>query len=348
MWGLTLADLRFRYRQFVIAIVGAGLVLAMAMLMAGLAAGFRVEINRTVAGVGADRWILSTSSAGRIAALGVFPQSDVDAIAAEPAVTRADPLVIVPQEVAHKGPTSETVNVFGVVIGGMGAPRVTSGHVLRGDGEVVASTAADTPVGSELTMGSARFRVVGEVRDRTLLGGGAILYMTLHDAQALALGGRPLVTAVVTSGAPGQVPAGLEALTNSQVERNQLQALSGGVKSIDSSRVLMWIIAAFIIAALLYVSAIQRVRDFAVLKALGSSSSVLFGSVAVQAVAVALVAAAFAMVICNFMSGLFAQPVAIPGSAFATLPIVAVAVGLLSSLFAVRRVTRSDPAAAFG
>ena len=320
----------------------------MAILLAGLAAGFRVEINRTVAGVGAERWVLTKNSAGRLAAVGVFPESDLGAIAATPGVTRADPLVIVPQQVVHTARKTETVNVFGVTVGGLGDPVVSSGSPLAGDGQVVASTAAGTRVGSELTVGATTFRVVGQVRDRTLLGGAPVLYMTLHDAQALALGGRPLVTAVVTTGVPSRVPAGLAVLTNSEVERNQLAALSGGVKSINSSRVLMWVVAAIIIAALLYVSAIQRVRDFAVLKALGSSSAVLFGSLAMQAVAVALVAAAFAMVICNFMSGMFAQPVAIPGSAFATMPLIAVAVGLVSSLFALRRVTRSDPTAAFG
>jgi putative ABC transport system permease protein len=96
------------------------------------------------------------------------------------------------------------------------------------------------------------------------------------------------------------------------------------------------------------VSALQRVRDFAVLKALGASSRALFGSLALQAVVVTLLAAALAMVACNFMGGLFHQPVVVPGTAFATLPAIAVAVGLIASLVALRRVTGADPAAAFG
>jgi putative ABC transport system permease protein len=48
------------------------------------------------------------------------------------------------------------------------------------------------------------------------------------------------------------------------------------------------------------------------------------------------------------MSGLFALPVAIPSSAFVTLPLVAVVVGILSSLVALRTATRADPVAAFG
>jgi putative ABC transport system permease protein len=348
MWGLTLADLRYRYRQFLIAVLGAGVVLAMALLLAGLAGGFRAEISRTVGAVGADRWVLANNSDGRIAAVATFPESDAKVISASPGVTQADPLVIVPQEVAVIGRSTKTVNVFGVQLGGIGDPVATSGVGLSAPGQVVASTASGTHPGQQITVGVTRFKVVGLVRNRTLLGGGPNLYMTLHDAQGIALGGRPLITAVVTRGIPSDVPAGLTSLTDRSVEHDQLSAMSAGVQSIDNSKVFMWAVAAIIVAALLYVSALQRLRDFAVLKALGSSSFDLFASLAFQAVVVALVAAGFAMVISNFMDGLFAQPVAIPGSAYATMPIVAIGVGILSSLFAVRRVTGADPAAAFG
>jgi putative ABC transport system permease protein len=257
-------------------------------------------------------------------------------------------LVIIPGQVARDGGATKTINVFGVTVGGMGDPTVSSGQPLSNTGQVVASTAFGASVGSKIEVGAMHFTVVGKVRNRTLLGGGPILYMSLHDAQNLALGGRPLVTAVVTRGVPAQVPAGLGVFNARQVEHDTLSALSAGVQSIDNSKVFMWAVAAIIVAALLYVSALQRVRDFAVLKALGSSSRLLFASLALQAVVVALIAAAFAMVICNFMGGLFAQPVVIPASAFATLPLIAIIVGVLSSLFALRRVTGADPAAAFG
>ena len=116
----------------------------------------------------------------------------------------------------------------------------------------------------------------------------------------------------------------------------------------DNSKILMWLVAAIIIASLLYVSALQRVRDFAVLKAVGASSAALFASLATQAVVVTLAAALFGVVISQFMSGLFAQPVSIPASAYATLPAIAIVVGLLSSLVALRQATGADPAAAFG
>jgi putative ABC transport system permease protein len=340
--------LRYRYRQFLIAVVGAGLVLAMALLLAGLAAGFTAEINWTVAGVGAQRWVLAENSHGSIVGSEVFPQSDTAAIARSPGVSRAAPLVILAQQVARIDGQIKTVEVFGVQIGNLGDPAVTAGHSLSGPGQVVADVGAGAAVGTQITVGAIPMRVVGQVTNRTMMAGTPILYMSLHDAQALGLGGAPLVTAVVTQGIPTTVPPGLEVLSNQAVEQSDLAHLSGAISSINNSKIMMWLVAAIIVAALLYVSALQRVRDFAVLKALGASSRALFGSLALQAVVVTLLAAALAMVVCNFMGGLFHQPVVVPGSAFATLPAIGVAVGLIASLVALRRVTGADPAAAFG
>ncbi len=346
--GVTFADLAYRYRQFLIAIVGAGVVLAMGLLLAGLAAGFSVELQDTVGGVGAQHWVLTTNAHGRLAAMGVIPEAEVGPIAHQPGVTAASPLAIIPEQVATIGGKTSTVNVFGVVLHGLGDPTPESGASLSGSGQVVADTRTHATVGEHITVGAERFVVVGTVTNRTILGGGPILYMSLPDAQALAFGGRPLVTAVVTTGAAPHVAAGLSVLGNTAVEQDTLNALSAAVSSIDNSKYLMWLVAAIIIAALLYVSALQRVRDFAVLKALGSSSVALFGSLAVQSVVVTLAAATFAVVLSHFMGGIFAQPVAIPASAYATLPAVAIIVGLLSSLVALRRATGADPASAFG
>jgi hypothetical protein len=114
MWGVTFADLVYRYRQFLIAVVGAGLVLAMGLLLAGLVGGFSSEIDQTVGAVGAQRWVLSDNANGRIAPVGVFPQADRAAIARGPGVTRADPLVVIPQQVAGIDGHTTTVIVFGV------------------------------------------------------------------------------------------------------------------------------------------------------------------------------------------------------------------------------------------
>lgn len=322
-------------------------MLAMALLMSGLAAGFTAEIDRTVGGVGAEWWILADNAHGSIAGSEVFPQSEAAAIARSPGVTKAAPLVIVLQQVVRIGGQTRNAEVFGVQIGNLGDPAVTAGQALSGSGQVVADDRLGAAPGTQITVGAMPLRVVGQVSDRTMLAGVPIIYMSLQDAQALALGGRPLITAVVTRGAPATVPAGLSVSSNQEIEQSVLNNLAGAISTLSNAKYIMWLVAAVIVAALLYVSALQRVRDFAVIKALGSSSLTLFGSLALQAVVVSLFAAVFAMVICNFMTGLFKQPVVIPLSAFTTLPLIAVGVGLVSSVAALRRATGADPAAAF-
>ena len=110
----------------------------------------------------------------------------------------------------------------------------------------------------------------------------------------------------------------------------------------------MWFVAAAIVASMLYVAALERKRDFAVLKALGSSSRALFLSLLLQAVVVTLIAAVLAEFLASALTPTFAQPVDITPEARLVLPLIAVVVGVLASLTALRRVTGADPAAAFG
>lgn len=196
-------------------------------------------------------------------------------------------------------------------------------------------------------MGGRAFRVVGLTSDRTLLGGISNMYVTLSDAQAAAFQGAALISAVVVTGTPVGTPVGLVPLSDADIETASLDQMSTAVSSINNSRLFMWVVAAVIVASLVYVTALERTRDFAVLKALGASSGRLYLGLAFQAVLVALIAALVAVVLAQFMGGVFSQPVDFPGSAYVELPVSAVVVGLLASLIALRRAVAADPAKAF-
>jgi putative ABC transport system permease protein len=213
---------------------------------------------------------------------------------------------------------------------------------------MVVGTRSHIGLGRSVLLGATRFRVVGTISDRSLGAGIPMVYIGLPDAQRALLGGQRVVTAVVTRGVPDRLPAGLSSLTSRQVVDSTLKTLAGGIASIKNARVLMWVVAVIIVAALVYVSALQRVRDFAVLKALGSSSAMLFASLCVQAVIVTLIAGLVGLGLSTVMTGIFQQTVDVPPSAYYSLPIVAVVVGVGASLVAVRRAIGADPVAAFG
>ena len=134
MLAVTFADLWFRARQFLIAVVGVGLVLALALGMSGLADGFHAEVASTVDAVGASSWVMAPSAQGRLTAFAAFPEAAADEVGREPGVHQASPVLFAPEQVVLlQGSTApQTVNLMGVQPGGLGDPEVVSGHGLSG------------------------------------------------------------------------------------------------------------------------------------------------------------------------------------------------------------------------
>ncbi len=349
MLAVTFADLWFRARQFLIAIVGVALVLALALALSGLADGFHAEVAETVDAVGASSWVMAGAAQGRITAFAAFPAAAQRAVAHEPGVHRASALLVAPAQVVFVSGSTQplTVNLLGVQRNGLGDPAVVSGHPLAGNDQAVVDSKV-APLGAVLSFGGHRFDVVGTVDGRTMTGGTPLVYLTLSAVQDAVTGGRPLITAIATTGTPATVPAGLVVLSPSAVVTSTVNQLKTGVQSIDNTRWLMWFVAAAIVASMLYVAALERKRDFAVLKALGSSSRALFLSLVLEAVVVTLLAALLAEFLASLLTPTFAQPLDITTEARLVLPLIAVAVGVLASITALRRVTGADPAAAFG
>ena len=311
MWFISLRDLVYRRRRFVIAIVGTAAVFAMALVLAGMAAGFRVEAERTQAGIGADAWVVPTGVPGPWTSFRTMPAALAAVVAKEPGVRAASPLIHLRQSV-HQGSKLVDVNVFGHVIGGLGEPPAAEGALEDGPGQVLVDSKLGAHIGDRIVIGRWTYRVTGLVHGMTATSGIPTVWMPLQDAQTMGFGGQPFTTAIITRGVPREVPAGLVVVSNDAAIEDSLRPLQSGIQSISSSKTFLWVIAAIIIGAVVYLSTLERVRDFAVLKAVGASSRDLFLGLAAQSVVVALV------------------------------------VGLLASLVGLRKAITVDPALAFG
>lgn len=347
MLRVTLRDLTFRRRQFAIAVVGATLVLAMALVLSGLSGGFRAEARKTVVGFGAQHWIVRAGATGPFSSASAMPGDVVRQVAATPGITAAEPMILLREAVFYRSHKLH-VNVLGHAVGALGEPPLSSGRHAAAPGEAVVDNRAHIGTGHTFTMAGRQFVVVGHTSGRSALGGVPDLYLPIDAVRSLAFGGRDLETAVIANGDTRALPAEFVSVTPAAASADLLSYMSAGVKAIDNLRVFLWIVAATVIGVVMYLSTLERVRDFAVLKAIGWSSGRLFAGLAVQGVAVAIAAAAFAAAIANLLAPLLPLPSVIPASAFAALPAVAVGVGLLASLAGLRRAVGVDPALAFG
>jgi putative ABC transport system permease protein len=344
--AITIADLRHRLRQFLIAVVGAGVVFALALLLTGMAAGFSKEIGRTVASTGADTWVVPDGGSGPFTSSLAIAGSTVARVAALDGVEHADGMVNSLQTALKPAGQRERVMMVGT--DAASGVRLAEGRAVRSAYEAVVDRRLDLSVGDSFVLGGRSFVVVGVVDGMSLFGGSPDVLIDLAAAQAVLFEGQDLVTAVAVRGTPRGVPAGLTAMTRDEVEADSLGPMKDAVASVDNSRLLMWAIAIIIVAALVYVSALQRTRDFAVMKAVGASTWHLFLGVAIQAVLISLAAAVFAISTAWIFRPAYRVPVEVPASAYSLLPVVAVVVGVLSSLVALRRAVTVDPALAFG
>jgi putative ABC transport system permease protein len=345
-WVLALRDLQWRRRRFGIAIAGTALVFAMTLLLSGLATSFRAEATRTIDALEADAWVVREGISGPFTAMSTIPSEAWRAVLESPTVQAASPLLVMHQSVSS--PVSEDVNLFGYRLQGLGEPHLVAGRLPKTGGEVVVDRTLAIAIGKPVAIANQPFRVVGLTEGMTFNAGASNIYMAIGDAQKLAFEGRPVANAVLVRGTPLSVPKGLALLSNDAVRDDLLRPVENAVAAIDMVNFLLWIVAINIIGAVVYLSALERVRDFAVLKATGYSTKSLLAGLCLQAVLVSVGAVALALGISRILARYFPLPVVIPGRAMLILPAVGIAVGLLSSLFGMRRAGSVDPALAFG
>jgi putative ABC transport system permease protein len=344
-------DLQWRFVRFLLAAVAAGLVFGLALLMSGVSNSFSVEISNTVNALGSPTWIVRTGSPGPFTDPALFPTSAVAAIRRTPGITAADPLLVgralIPGTAGTSGALRD-VNVLGIVPGGVGAPMVVAGRSVSGQRSVVVDDGIGARVGQWITLSGLAFKVVGLVDGVTYFAGEPVVFVTLRAAEQLNLGGEPLATAILARGTPNGPIPGFIVLDTAEVRSDLARPTAQAQQTIKLIEVLLWLVAAGIIGAIVYLQALERRRDFAVLKAVGTPSSYLFVGLMLQAVILAIGAAAIGILVEMPMSHGSAMAVHLSAIDLLAVPLVALLVGMSASVLPARQAARVDPALAFG
>ena len=300
-----------------IATLGASLVLALALVMSGSPLS-EAKVSEIVSQVG--------------------PEHAAPIVFGRQSVRRGDRSLI---------GEHEHVNLVGAVPGRLGSPRVRSGDEVRAGNDVVVDDSLGLGVGQEILLGTNRFRVVGTVHGARLLAGVPNVYVALDRAQAMTFRGQRLATAVVVDRTV-EPPPGTKSLTNQEAKHDGLRPVVNAQKTIALVRSLLWFVSALIVGSVMYLSVLERTKDVAVLKGMGARSRSLAGSVMLQAAVLGLGASVIGIGIAMLIAPVFPLSAEIPFAAVATLPLVAIAVGVIASVGASRRLFSIQPALAFG
>lgn len=348
MWLLTLRDLQYRRVRVLVVVALASVVMALLFLMTGLVNQFNNEPFDATQAIGAEHWVLAEGTSGPFTSAGTLPSPLVGQFGAD-----AHGVVVARGTISERGTDENSAEV--VIVGGergrlqttMAAGAIVEGRTVGGPSEIVIDESAGYDVGEALRLGPLPVEVVGLTSGTTVLAGLALVFVELGTAQDLSFQSRTVVSGVLLDQAPVNPPAGTVVRSADAVAQDALGPLEDAIASVDLVRALLWLVTAVIIGAVVFLSALERQRDFAILRAMGTPKRALLLAVAVQAVLIALLAAVVAIGLHRLILPLFPLHVRVPGRAFWQIPLGAVIAALVAGAVGLRRIASTDPATAF-
>ena len=203
---LGLRELQWSRRRFAVAVLATALVFALGLLMSGVSASFDNEIDRTVDSFGADAWLVRGESFGPVHRPGDHPGvAGRGPCARLPGVRPRRPRCRAARddhdaEPPERQPARRRARRRGL------AARLAGRSCSRDAARRSRTRASASSVGDVIDLNGRSLRVGAVTRGQTYFAGIPTVTVSLREAQALALDGRPLATAIVTRGRPAAAP----------------------------------------------------------------------------------------------------------------------------------------------
>lgn len=144
------------------------------------------------------------------------------------------------------------------------------------------------------------------------------------------------------------VPPGFQLASRDEAADNLIKPFGSAVTSLTLLTFLLWIVASLIVGSSLYLTAIERTRDFAVFRATGTTTRDLAIGLGAQALVLTMAAGVVSIGLANAMAPLFPLGLVITSRSMALVIVASCVVGLISSVAGLRRAIRVKPALAFG
>ncbi len=333
----TWRDLQWRRKRFTIAVLAVALTLGLSLLMSGVASAFPLEARRVIDAMGAKSFLMAKGE------LGVFTSGSV---VSSDAIAGGQGFFFWNSPVQGRRGVKQAALIG---IEPAGPVKVVSGRRLGGINEVVVDRTLDVAIGQTIALSGRRFTVVGQTKGTSLYGGQPVIFMGMADAQRLVAGGQRVTKGFIeTDSSPGPVPVGWKRVSRSGAVTDLIRPLKNAQQTLIVIMTLLWIISACIIGSVMFLTVLERTRDFAVFKANGVSTKAIAMGLVVQAVVLAAIASFLGIVIGNAMRPLLDLPVEISIGWTLALPLIALVVAVVASLVGMRRVVRIQPALAFG
>src|ERR1700694_4022016 len=183
---ITLRDLHWRARRFVLAVLATSLVFSATLLLFGVHQGFLAESTRTVQAFDASAWLVPANASEPFTSNAPMPLSERAHVAALAGVRATTAVALYREVVRDSRGSGHQVNMIGYLPDSFVHPRLLAGRAPSATDEALANDNLGLHVGSLLSVSATQLRVVGLTRGITYYGGVGAMFVPLAEVLKIA------------------------------------------------------------------------------------------------------------------------------------------------------------------
>jgi len=375
--NLAYRDVRYNFGRFLLTCLGLSLLMGVVLSMMGIFNGLIVDALTIVRAPQADIWVVEANTRGPFAEASRIPGDTREAVARLSGVMNAGSITYQTVQTNVQGKKLR-LYVIGFELNRPGQPlSIVAGRAIgRSHYELIADLGSGLQLGDRVHLGRNMFTVVGHTKNQVNSAGDPAAYITLLDAQELqfelapaaarvqrARGAgaesRDTVNAVIArvqrTVAPKTVAEAvrrwkhLVALTQTEQENILTRSVVDRVRrQIGLFMIILLTVSAVIIALIIYMMTMEKLKQIATLKVIGASDRTIIGLIVQQALALGITGWAFGLVLVLNVKDYFPRRVVLEPQDPLILGLIIIIVCLIASSLGVRAALRVDPAQALG
>jgi putative ABC transport system permease protein len=377
--NLAIRDVRHNAARFSLTTLGIAGLLAVVITMIGIYEGALDDALRLPRASSPDLWVVQPLTKGPFAEPSRLPRDTRDLIQRIPGVAATGAVTFQTVQATANG---KPLRLFlqGYEPGRLGGPpAVIAGHgITASHYQIVADASSRLRVGDQVPLGphSYPYTVVGLTQGMVTSAGDPVAWVTLLDAQAIqfeiapplqrreqAAGRPPLVTADINavlvqlhSGASKVAVAQdierwkhLSAVSQQQEEDYLTVFVTSRMQQqLGMFMAILIVVAAVIIALIIYTLTMDKIRSIATLKLVGAPDRTIIGLIVQQALMLGIGAFGLGIALTSTFKGYFPRRVLMEPWDIAILFVIVIVICLLASALSVRAAVKVDPATALG
>lgn len=375
--NLAIRDIRHNWLRFVLTGLGLGGLLGIVVTMMGIYEGALADAVRLPRASNPALWVVEPLTKGPFAEPSRLPRDTRELVRRLPGVAEAGAMTFETVQATANG-RPVRLYVQGYEPGRPGGPsNLVAGHgITESHYQIVVDASSGLQLGERVVIGPYHdpYTVVGITRGMVNSGGDPAAWVTLLDAQAIqfavapplqrrekAQGRSPQqtndVNAVLVQLEPGASASAvaaeidrwkhLSAVTEMQQEDYlTVFVISRMQKQLGMFMGILIVVAAVIIALIIYTLTMDKMRSIATLKLVGAPDRTIVGLVVQEALVLGISGYALGIVLVAAFRSLFPRRVEMLPRDLAVLLLIVVVVCLLGSALSVRTAVKVDPAKA--